>query len=101
MTWRLHEISPGLVLWSIVGLILAPVLVMTSADPDLWGHVRFGLDLLAQHRLPSVDPYSFTQDIPWINHEWLSELLMGVAYQSAGATGLALLKGMLVVVFPL
>ena len=96
---NVYNVSPRLVLAGIVALILAPVLVMTSADPDLWGHVRFGLDMLSQHTLPSVDPYSFTQDIPWVNHEWLSELVMGVAYHSAGATGLALLKGILVAVF--
>src|SRR5262245_15448029 len=46
--------------------------------------------------LTSTDPYSFTQDIPWVNHEWLSELIMATAYQIAGPTGLALLKGILV-----
>ncbi len=61
-------------------------------DPDLWGHVRFGLDLLATRGLPSVDPYSFTQDVAWINHEWLSELLFAVAFRLAGVPGLVLLK---------
>jgi energy-converting hydrogenase Eha subunit C len=87
-----------LVVWLIIGLVLAPVLVLTRADPDLWGHVRFGLDMLGQHTLPSVDPYSFTQDVPWTNHEWLSELLMGAAYQAGGPAGLALLKGALAAV---
>ena len=87
------------VLWLLIGLVLAPGLVITRADPDLWGHVRFGLDMLAQHTLPSVDPYSFTQDIPWVNHEWLSELLMGVAYSIRGPSGLSLLRGALVTVF--
>ena len=85
--------------WLIVGLILAPVLVRTSADPDLWGHVRFGLDMLATHTLPRVDPYSFTQDVAWINHEWLSELIMGEAYRAAGSIGLVFLKTALVVAF--
>ena len=66
-------------------LILAPAIVLTRADPDLWGHLRFGLDMLSQHTLPSVDVYSFTQDVPWINHEWLSELIMGVAYRIGGS----------------
>jgi len=41
----------------------------TPADPDLWGHVRFGQDLLRSGRLSAVDPYSFTSDRPWVNHE--------------------------------
>jgi hypothetical protein len=42
-----------------------------------------------------MDPYSFTQDRPWINHEWLSELLMGVAWSIGGTAGLVLLKATL------
>jgi hypothetical protein len=70
----------------------AILLSVTRTDPDLWGHVRFGLDWLRSHRLPAVDPYSFTQDRPWINHEWLSEAMMGAAFQAGGAAGLVLLK---------
>ena len=65
------------------------------ADFDLWGHLRFGLDTLESWSLPAADPYSFTQDTPWINHEWLSELQMALAWRLGGTTGLALLKGVL------
>ena len=59
---------------SIGLLVLAAALATyTRADADLWGHVRFGLDTLGTRTLTSVDPYSFTQDKPWVNHEWLSE----------------------------
>lgn len=64
----------------------------TAADPDLWGHLRFGLDMLASPSAHAVDRYSFTADRPWINHEWLSELLMAVGYAGLGAFGLNLLK---------
>jgi hypothetical protein len=68
----------------------------TKADPDLWGHVRFGLDILRDHALPRHDPYSFTQDVPWVNHEWGSEALFAGAYQIGGVTGLVMLKALLV-----
>ena len=84
--------------WAVSGVALAlfALATATAADPDLWGHVRFGLDLLHSHQLPTSDPYSFTQDVSWVNHEWLSELQMAVAYKIAGPAGLALLKGTLV-----
>ncbi len=73
-----------------------------AADPDLWGHVRFGLDLLRTRHLSSIDPYSFTQDVPWINHEWMSELLFGLAYAGGGVPGLIALKaGVLAAAFAL
>jgi len=86
------------VLWVAAGaaLLLFALSTITQADSDLWGHLRFGLDVLHTRVLTAVDPYSFTQDRPWINHEWLSELQMAVAYTAAGSAGLALLKGALV-----
>jgi hypothetical protein len=33
------------------------VISFTSADPDLWGHVRFGLDMLRDGHLQSADTY--------------------------------------------
>ena len=75
-----------------LGASLFLLMAGTLADADLWGHLRFGLDMLSTGRLTAVDPYSFTSDRPWINHEWLSELLMAIAYRGAGATGLNGLK---------
>jgi len=71
---------------------VAVVVTSTKADPDLWGHLRFGLDMLADGSLHATDPYSFSSDRTWINHEWLAELLMAFAYRAAGPTGLAFLK---------
>jgi hypothetical protein len=68
------------------------LITQTVADADLWGHLRFGLDLLRTHRLPQWDSYSFTADRMWVNHEWLSEAAMAVAYRAAGPLGLNLLK---------
>ena len=71
----------------------------TIADPDLWGHLRFGLDTIASgHIGVANDPYSFTSDRPWVNHEWLSELATAVAYAVGGASGLMVLKACLVTV---
>ena len=82
--------------WLLVWLFLAPVIAKTFADPDLWGHVRFGVDALKHPGEMPVDSYSFTRDLPWTNHEWLSELLMGAAYRAAGPFGLVVLKSILV-----
>jgi hypothetical protein len=74
-------------------LFLALVLWLASrlkADPDLWGHVRFGLDTLAGRAPGARDTYSFTSDRPWINHEWLAEVVVAASYR-LGAPGLILL----------
>lgn len=84
---------------ALVFLILAAVLYRVSetvADPDLWGHLKFGQDFLASGKIADSDPYSyFTGDKPWINHEWLVEAIIAAIFVSAGAPGLILVKTIL------
>ena len=89
------ESFPGLILAVLVLVLLVFAGSGTFSDPDLWGHVRFGQDILAAHAVSRHDPYSFTSDRPWINHEWLAELLMASAYGVAGGAGLIALKWLL------
>jgi hypothetical protein len=78
----------------VVLLVLAsPIVVAPVVDPDLWGHLRFGLDMLRTHALARTDPYSYTAfGRPWIDQEWLAELILAAAYSLAGTAGLALLR---------
>ena len=91
-----HLVAADWVVSAWVWALLLVVIVPARADPDLWGHLRFGLDWLATRSLSYADPYSFTQDRPWINHEWVSEALMALAYTTAGVAGLLVLKILLV-----
>jgi hypothetical protein len=61
-------------------------------DPDLWWHVKVGQDILATHRFPTVDPYSFTVvGQPWIAYEWLGDVLLGAVARAGGVLGLDIL----------
>jgi hypothetical protein len=73
-------------------LIVLCFVTLTRADPDLWGHVRFGEDIIDSATIRLPDTYSFTADKSWTNHEWLAEIIMAAAYRTAGAAGLVLLK---------
>lgn len=64
----------------------------TSADPDLWGHLTFGRDIVRTHAVATTDPYSFTSDRAWVNHEWLAEAIMWIFYAAGGGAGLIVLK---------
>jgi hypothetical protein len=60
-----------------------------TADPDLWGHIKFGEDIWRAKGLVRVDPFSFTAyGQPWINHEWLSEIIFYLTYRQFGDAGL-------------
>jgi hypothetical protein len=62
-------------------------------DPDLWGHLRFGQAALASGHGVTTDSYSYSAAHEvWLNHEWLSEIVMALAYNGLGVAGLKLWK---------
>lgn len=77
-------------------LVVLAIMVADSgrfADPDLWGHVRFGQAVLSQGHLILHDPYSYSAPGHlWLNHEWLSEVIMAWLYSMLGVPGLKLMK---------
>ncbi len=84
--------APLFVFVFIFVALLLVIAIGSRADADLWGHIRFGEDILASHQIASRDPYSFTSDQAWTNHEWLAEVLMAFAYERGGVAGLLLLS---------
>jgi hypothetical protein len=68
----------------------------TVADPDLWGHVRFGQDILRTGAIAWSDDYSYrTGGQRWINHEWLSEVIFAGIYNRSGPQGMIVFKVLL------
>jgi hypothetical protein len=84
--------GPGLLVRVGLLLVLATAAIGTPADADLWGHLRFGRDILTSGHIVQPDAYAFTSDRPWVNHEWLAEVSFAEAYRIAGSPGLVGLK---------
>ena len=64
-----------------------------TPDPDLWGHIKFGKDLWVSKEIPRVDMYSYTANgMDWVNHEWLTEILMNLTYDTFHSPGLLIGK---------
>ena len=73
---------------AILALGLFTMAARGMTDPDVWWHLRTGQLILQNHSLFHTDPYSFTRfGQPWINHEWLSEVLLFGIYRLAGFGG--------------
>lgn len=60
------------------------------ADPDLFWHLKTG-ELMWQYKIiPHIDWYSHTMsDFSWIDHEWLTEILMFKIKDALGWAGLS------------
>lgn len=60
-------------------------------DADLWWHVKTGQDILLNRAVPWVDTYSYSYaGQPWIAKEWLSQVLLAIAYNIWGWNGVLL-----------
>src|SRR5208283_4224224 len=63
------------------------------ADPDLWIHVLAGQRMVHEGHILLRDSYSYAAPaLPWHNHEWLAEIVLGMSYQWLGVFGLKLVK---------
>lgn len=75
----------------LVGAVFVPARLFI-VDPDVWWHIKVGESILATHRWPTTDPYSFTvSGQPWIAYEWLGEVLWAAVMRVGGVQGLELL----------
>src|SRR5215217_1885756 len=80
---------------ALLAIIVANLVLQPLTEPDFGWHLRTGLDLIRQHgRLPLLDPYSHTMpDWPWVEHAWLTDLLIGLGYSIGGPLTVILLFG--------
>jgi hypothetical protein len=70
------------------------------ADGDTGWHIRAGELILDTHRVPRVDPFSFTQPgAPWYAWEWLSDVLFAGAHRALGLKGVVLLAGLAIAAY--
>ncbi len=82
---------------AILALGLFAMAARNVTDPDVWWHLRTGQLILQNHGLFHTDPYSFTRfGAPWIDHEWLSQLLIFGVYELANWGGLIVLFGVVI-----
>ncbi len=64
-----------------------------EADNDLWVHLLLGKRMLSSGAIPRFDDLSFTAaGAPWVDHEWLAQLLFALVFNTVGGTGLWLAK---------
>ncbi len=85
---------------SVVCLVLGGItffLSQTVEDADLWGHVKFGRDIWHSGQIVQRDTYSYLAgDQPWINHEWLAEVVFGALFALGGPRALIAFKVVMV-----
>ncbi|HEV2171442.1 MAG TPA: hypothetical protein VGR40_10860, partial [Candidatus Binatus sp.] len=78
--------------WTVI-LSIALATADNFAEPDLWIHMLTGLTILHTGHIPRFDSYSYAApNMPWHNHEWLSQLVLAFCFAHLGVFGLKLWK---------
>ena len=71
--------------------------INTILDIDLWWNLKAGEYILQNLKVPHIDIFSYTlKDKPWIDHEWLSQVLFYPVFSRFGWQGLNILKAFIV-----
>lgn len=61
-------------------------------DGDTYWHIAAGRWIIEHGAVPAYDPFSHTmRGAPWTAHEWLSEVMLALAWQAFGWTGVIVL----------
>ena len=86
---RLMPIQAGAALIAFAVMLFAPQVL---SDPDTYWHLAAGEWMIAHGRVLHHDVFSFSHaGQPWQTHEWLSEVIMGLAFRAGGWSGLLIL----------
>ena len=78
---------------TMIALLVVVISATDLADVDLWRHLKFGADMLANGGPIARDPYAYSiPHQPWISHEWLSEVIFAWIFARFGVIGLKALR---------
>ena len=69
-----------------------------ALDPDFGWHLRFGEIISQTNQIPKTDPFSYTMpSYHFIDHEWLSDLIIAKSYPFLGQIGLSFIFALIAI----
>jgi hypothetical protein len=81
-------IAWGVLLFCVIKNVARPLM-----DYDLWWQLACGREMLTRHVFLRSETFSHTlRGTPWINFEWLSQILLYMLFKAGGLTALWLSK---------
>ncbi|MDB5038922.1 MAG: hypothetical protein JWQ35_2450 [Bacteriovoracaceae bacterium] len=98
---RTHDVRAS---WILTFLLLSFVFLAAFCliiEADIPWYLSAGEEMLKTKTLLLNDPFSYTSELPWINHEWLMEILLALIYRGAGDGGLSIFQGFIFIAIAL
>src|SRR3989344_2529542 len=82
----------------VISWVLLFINGLHQLDPDFGWHVTMGR-LISENGIPKTDPFSYTMtSFPFVDHEWLTNVIIARMYESVGRVGLAAMYSTLVII---
>lgn len=70
--------------------------VFPAQDPDTYFHLAIGREIAAAGTVPRTETLCFwAEGVPFVNHEWLFDLLAWAAYDLGGGLGVTVFRALL------
>jgi len=87
-------IKEGKFYLAVLLLLIFIMAARTPLDSDMWWHLRAGEETWINKEVYSEDTFSFTRDgDPWLNHSWLSQVIMYLLYYAGSYRALTIWVG--------
>lgn len=89
-----NKIKENQICFLMMGILSACLVMMFSggiSGNDFWWHVKAGEWIAAYQEVPKLGIFSWyamEEGLPWISHEWLSELFYYLIYSRTGSVGI-------------
>lgn len=95
--WKKTDYILGLFPFVAIFAVLVVSANIEIKDLDLWLHIAMGKFITLNRYVPSIDMLSCSiQGNPWINHEWLFQVIVYNIFNSWGANGLIMMQVIIV-----
>ncbi|HPW45598.1 MAG TPA: hypothetical protein PKU96_04425 [bacterium] len=93
MSYFKERAPSGMILFmALLGLIVAAGFTKISGY-DIWWHLKTGEIIFNTRQIPLNDIFSYTaMGNPWVNHEWLFQVMAWLLYSKIGLSSLTLLQ---------
>lgn len=88
-------------LWRFLAVALPALgaLIANLPSVDLTYHLRAGAEILDTGAIPTTDTWTWTiSGTPWLDQQWLAQVLLAGTFEIGGWTGLVILRAALVAV---
>lgn len=84
-------------LFGLTLLVVFAVALSSFTRFDFWWYLKSGEYIVQARRIPYGDPFSFTAPgRPWVNHMWLTQVILYLLYESVGRIPILVAKSVLV-----